>query len=199
MKVQQRCSYALTGCHPDAHFSYYTELVPRTALTVDDDLLKAAEKAMAPQWAKWEDSHRFDSNKDEYIESYRFIKVARYLLEVVLQDAPWALDLGDCAPRVYSHGFFSTPKFQEWLASDQVTNCKAAAEAVKERTQHMVGQLQQATQLQLQQFVRLDSCSKSPYIFQGQIFHPAFNHFNCALLVTPNYVVNIRLSFPTCV
>ena len=84
--------FALGGMPSDTKFhSYEATYVPRALLKVPDALMKMAMDTLFPNVEVYIKAHENDSAKrtKEFKESTRFVKVLTYLVEVMLQDAPW--------------------------------------------------------------------------------------------------------------
>ena len=112
---------ALAGHPKDATRDMIKVATPRALLTLPPPLLTKAMETFAPTVGAWERAHASDSRetKKALSEVYRLVGVLKFMVKVMVQDAPFRRRRG-LSPSFYASPFFISPPYISFERSIEV-------------------------------------------------------------------------------
>ena len=129
MELGHRALKASAGVDPMCSAAEYDTSVPRSTLVVPGDVFNAAAAIFLPSALAYEAAHRGEHRgapaKNPHLECDRLIKLLKYLLVVMLTDAPFHLARDDKHP-VLQHRFFASPLWMSFADGEEVAAVFAA-------------------------------------------------------------------------
>ena len=122
-ELRHRPLKAAAGVSPQCTLAEYDACVPRSALDVPKEVLFAAADIFIPSALAYENEHRGKlraaGKKNKHLEGDRLVKLLKYLLIVMLTDAPFHLARGDKHP-LLQHRFFATELWKSFAESPAI-------------------------------------------------------------------------------